>query len=152
MAIKVENPNLGIYLLLSSIVPMMLLSVGVYMILTWTLGIGLFMIFFGIGAFIAFASKELVYHPKFIDFNDEGVVIELPSGRKQIVKWEKITAITASYGDPDTLRGRLNRGGGLSVFNRVGGIALTYELAFVVRDEYFKRYGEQVNKVWRYFN
>ena len=152
MAIKVENPNLGIYLLLSSIGPMMLLSIGVYLILTRILGVGVLMIIVGIAFFIAFASKELVYHPKFIDFNDEGVVVELQSGRKQIVKWEKITAISASKGDPDTLWGQLNRGGGLSVFNRVGGITLTYELAFVVRDEYFKRYGEQVNKVWRYFD
>ena len=155
MAIKVENPQLVMNLLLYSACFIFPFSLGVYVFLTGAFGrvvFGVFFIMGGIVAFIILSSREFVYHPKSIDFNDEGVILELPMGRKQIVKWEKITEIYASFGDLNTLYGRMNRVGGLSVHNRVRPVDLTYELAFVVRDEYFKRFGDQVNKVWRYSN
>ena len=155
MTLKVENPHLVANLLLYSTILIFFLSGGVYIFLNVTLGrivFGVFFILVGIGGFMLLASRDLVYHPKSIDFDDEGIVLELPLGRKQLIRWQKVTRIYAHYGDPNTLFGRLNRAGGLEMFNRLRPIDLTYELAFVVRDEYFKRYGEQVNKVWRYSN
>jgi hypothetical protein len=155
MKVKVENPQLRTNMLFYSLFPIFSFSAGIYVLLTGTFGrvvFGVFFILLGIVFFIILSSRELVFRPISIDFSDIGVVLELPMHRKQVVRWEKITSIYAIYGNPNTFLGRFSRVGGLDVFNRLRTIDLTYELAFLVRDEYFKRFGLNVNKIWRHTN
>jgi len=94
-------------------------------------------------------SKELVFRPRSISFNDDGLLLELPLGRKRTIIWSNIKEIFAFQGNPGTLFGRIQRSGGVEEVNRAP-VDLTYELAFRLRDEYERRFGDQVIKVWKH--
>jgi len=108
-----------------------------------------FLILFGIGMSLLIMSKELVFRPRSISFNDDGLLLELPLGRKRTIIWSNIKEIFAFQGNPGTLFGRIQRSGGVEEVNRAP-VDLTYELAFRLRDEYERRFGDQVIKVWKH--
>ena len=104
---------------------------------------GIFLAFLGFGVFIALLSNELVFRPLSIRYNDEGILLLLPLGRRRTVRWDTIVQIYAHQENPDTMIGRIERTGGIHEHNRVIPVGLTYELAMQAREEYTRRLGRR---------
>jgi len=105
---------------------------------------------------VVFISLFIFYifyysRPVAMSINNEGVVLDLPFKRQRTVKWERINLITVSEGNPDTVIGRMKHDGSITEYHKAP-ITLTYELAMIVKDEYWKRFGDQVYKMWNHRN
>jgi hypothetical protein len=95
---------------------------------------------------IMIMSRKYFLRPKSMDFNDEGIVFQFPLKRLWTAKWMKISEIFLYRGDPKNTVGSPNFGI-IKVKGRIAQIELTFEATKMIRDEYFKRYGTEVNRI-----
>ena len=105
------------------------------------------MILIGSFATIGMSYRPIISRPKAISFNGEGITLYLPSGKQKTVRWDRLTNIHADEGDHSTLKGRIIRSGSIRE-NKNPPIDLSYELAMVVKDEYWNRFGDSVYKIF----
>jgi hypothetical protein len=110
---------------------------------------GLFLLI-GLLVVVGLEWRPLFIQPKSIDFSGQGIELFLSIGRRRTIKWNRIAAIYAWEGDPQTALGRFVRKGAIKETGKSIPIDLSYELALVVKDQYWKRFGDEVNKVWKF--
>jgi len=110
---------------------------------------GLFLLI-GLLVAIGLEWRPLFIQPKSIDFSGQGIELYLTIGRRRTIKWDKISAIYAWEGDTQTSLGRFVRRGAIKEIGKSIPIDLSFELALMVKDEYWKRFGDEVYKVWRF--
>jgi hypothetical protein len=147
---KTENPPARWVIFAWSGIMLVCIIGGMLTYLTGSpIGASVFIILLGIGVSLFGMSKELLLRPRSLTFVEEGVVLELPLGRRRTIRWGNITQIYAVKGNLNSLLGRIQRTGGIDEINKAPW-ELTYELAFRVKDEYEGRFGDRVHKVWKH--
>lgn len=121
-----------------------------YLFITMT-SLGAIVLFFiGTLVFLIALERPLFRRPKSIGFDDEGITLFLPRGKRRIVKWDMITNIHVVEGNPRTLLGRIIRSGNVREKGSRTPIDLSFELGMLIRDEYWRRFGERVYLIWTY--
>jgi hypothetical protein len=125
--------------------------IGAYYLLMIGTSLGAIVLFFlGILLFLVILEKPLSRRPKSIGFDDEGIILVLLLNRRRIVKWDGITNIHVVEGNPQKLLGRIIRSSSLRVKGSRAPIDLSYELGMLIKDEYWKRFGDRVYQIWTY--
>jgi hypothetical protein len=148
MKVKVENPYLRLWLFLALLVLIIISILGIMYFLFLLPSFSVIVMILAFSFFLLIIFDPILHHPKTIDFNDDGVIIEYPIGKNRTVKWGNITKIVAIRVEQKISVGLLKSHGELS--EKAGpAVALSYEAVWAVRDEYFKRFGLEVNKVWQ---
>jgi hypothetical protein len=104
-----------------------------------------------LGGFFVLLAKVILFRPKFIDISDQGIICLMPLGRRKVIEWERIAWISATSDDPSKRPRFFHGSGALGEKNQVGGIDLSLENAFWIRDEYQKRFGDKITAVWKEF-
>jgi hypothetical protein len=99
-------------------------------------------------AFLGLASRTL-FRPGAIDIGDQGIILYLPLGRQRTIKWERIIRISTTKIVASKKEGFFHAGGTIVEKDRVRPTDLTSELALLIKDEYQKRFGDKVTKIWK---
>jgi hypothetical protein len=147
---KYQNPPERWFVILALVVLILFSFGAIYLFMIGTtLGAFLFLL---LGLLVSFFAirRPLLQRPKSIGFADEGIILFLPRSKQRTVKWNRITGIHVIEGNPKTFIGRLERASVILEKGSRAPIDLSFELGMLVKDEYWKRFGERVYRIWTY--
>jgi hypothetical protein len=145
-----QNPPERWSVVLASMLFILFLSGALYLFVNDSLLAAIILLVFGPLIFFAAVRRPLLLRPKSISFSEEGITLFLPRNKQRIVKWGRLVGIHVIEGNPKTFLGRLERG---SVIREKGSrvpIDLSFELGILVKNEYWKRFGDRVYQLWTY--
>jgi hypothetical protein len=147
LMVKIENPLLAQYIISSMILFAFIASFGIYFLFQGDEIFGVMVLLLALIPPIAIMSRQFLLHPKAMDFNDDGVILKYPLKRLRVIKWQTISEIIVYKGDTRKWVGS-PRHVVLKANDTNTQIDLKYEAAQMIRDEYCKRYGHDLSKIW----